>query len=439
MRHDVIWRILSSQALSSLGSSMSTVALAFMVNELTGSMLHMGGVMAVSTLPLVITSWIGGALLDRYSSKHLMVLSDAARAVLVCMMPFLAALSVFWVYLVAGLIGVFSALFNPAQIKLVGEMAPRNRLVRSNSYLSMSRDGADLIGYLAGGVVVTMAGYTPAFIVDGASYLLSAFLLVGLPHSVQQPNIQQSVVALVAESPAVFARLWRHPGLRTNLLLALLATTAVMLYSPNSYGLVLEVFQKGGIELGVMELVIASGLITGGFVMSRMSLRGDKNRYVVISLVMLGLCLLGVYFSGLLWLSVVLLGIGGLVNVGLSIPSITMFQELAANADKGRLISLRAGFGQLGLATGYLLGGLLGDAIGIQRVFAVAGGAAIVLGILIYVPYRLSARRRADAAFKAAVATGERRAAARRAAVNAALNGHHGAWAAPEMLMEEES
>jgi len=51
MRLNVLWRILAAQALSSLGTSMSTIALGFMVLQLTGSVLHMGAVMAVSVFP----------------------------------------------------------------------------------------------------------------------------------------------------------------------------------------------------------------------------------------------------------------------------------------------------------------------------------------------------------------------------------------------------
>ncbi len=61
----VVGRVLVAQGLSSVGTSMSTIALAFMVYEITGSVLHMGGIMAVSILPLVVTAWVGGAFLDR--------------------------------------------------------------------------------------------------------------------------------------------------------------------------------------------------------------------------------------------------------------------------------------------------------------------------------------------------------------------------------------
>jgi DHA3 family macrolide efflux protein-like MFS transporter len=440
MRSHVLWRLLGSQGFSSLGTSMSTIALAFMVNRITGSVLHMGAVMAVSTFPLAMASWIGGALLDRYSGKNVMIVSDIVRAVLIFTMPFLARQSVLFIYLIASLIGVFSALFNPAQIKLVGELAARDQLVRSNSYLGLSRDGAELIGYLAGGVVVAAIGYTPTFMVDGATYVLSALFLIGLPRPVHCPADRPQLMRLVGESPAVFLRLWRHLGLRTNLLLALLPMTAVFVYGPNSYGLVLDVFQGGAVELGAMELAIACGAIVGGLLMSRMSLAGDKNRYVVGSLVIVGFCLFGVYFSGSLWLSIALLGIGGLANVALSIPSITMFQEVSSSEDKGRLISVRAGFGQVSLTVGYFLGGLLGELLGIRMAFLVAGLAAASLSLLIYVPYRIKGNRRANVAWKEAIATGETRAAARKVATEARMGGRYGTWPlVTDVYTEEES
>ncbi len=231
------------------------------------------------------------------------------------------------------------------------------------------------------------------------------------------------VRTLVAESPAVLGRLWRHPAFRTNLLLAVFAAGAAMMYLPNSYGLALDVFDKGAGGLAALEVFVAVGLISGGLVFSRMRLKGDKNAYVFFSLMVMALCLVAVSFSGLFWLSVVLLGIGGVASVGLFVPSITMFQETPPTPDKGRLISLRSGFGQLGLTAGLVVGGLVGAEVGITQAFFVAGAASIVLGLLIYIPYRLGASRRARSAWSAATQAGATRSTARNLAHEAAYNG----------------
>jgi MFS family permease len=426
----VVGRLFAAQFLSSAGTSMSTVALAFMVYRLTGSVLHMGGILAVSVLPLVVMSWVGGAVLDRYSARNVMVLADVARAVLIFAMPFLAERLVGLIYVVAGLMGVCSALFNPGQVKLVAELVDREHLVKANSYLGVSRDGAELLGYLAGGVLVTYVGYTLTFVMDSASYVLSALLLVGLPRGSVPEGASPTVWRLVRESPGVVRRLWLHPGLRTNLLFGGFASAAVMMYVPNSYGLALDVFDKGPGGLAAMEVFVAVGLIVGGLVVSRLRLAGDKNLYVFWALVGMGCCLVAVSYSGFFWLSISLLGLAGVFSVANFVSSITMYQEAPAVAEKGRLISLRAGFGQLGTAGGFALGGLLGDLVGITRLFLVAGVATVVLSVLIYTPHRVGARRRARAAWASAMEKGARRAVARRAAREAAESGPAAAWAA---------
>ncbi len=424
----VVWRILGAQALSSFGTSMTTVALAFMVYQLTGSVLHMGAVMAVSTFPLVVTSWIGGAVLDRFSAKRVMVMADVIRAVLIFLMPFLAEASVAFVYVVSCLLGVCSAFFNPGQIKLVGELVKREHLVKANSYVSVSQTGSELIGYLVGGVVVTAVGYAPAFFTDAGSYVLSALLLLGLPRPLPQARAAQKVSVLVAESPAVFMRLWRHPGLRTNLLLAVFPLMAFMMGPPNSYGLALDVFHRGAAGVAALEVSIACGLVVGGIIISRMALKGDKNAYVFYSFVITAACFVGISFSGHFWLSIGLMGLAGVANVGMFVPSITMVQEVTSESDRGRLIAVRAGFGQMGGTGGLLIGGVLGETLGIARLFMVAGLLMVGLGLIIYIPYRLGAARRARAAWSAAMAGGSTRVLARKAANEAAIAGEGSAW-----------
>jgi len=429
MRSSVLWRVLGSQALSSLGTSMTAVALAWMVLDITGSVLHFGAILAVTSFPLVVTSWFGGAVLDRFNAKYVMIASDAARAVLICLMPLVANRAIWSIYVIAGLIGVFSAAFNPGQIKLVGELAGHGQLVKVNSYLSISRDGAELVGYMAGGVLVAAVGYAPAFFTDGGSYMLSALLLLGLPGGTVSADKPPRLATLIAESPAVFGRLWKTPSLRTNLLMAMLPLMFIMMNSPNSAGLIKEVFGRGPTMLAVMEVAMSCGLIVGGLAMSRMTLRADKNKYVFGSFVAAGACMVGIAFSDHLWLSILLLGIGGVVNVGMFVPAITMFQEAAEKEGKGRLISLRAGFGQAGAAAGFLIGGVLGEYLGIKNLFLFAGLAAPVFAALIYLPYAYRRNRRAHAAWSAAMAGGATRVSAREAAYEAALGGADRGWA----------
>ena len=171
-----------------------------MVFDRTGSVFHMGGILASATLPLVVMSFVGGALLDRFEARRLMVIADVGRALLILSLPLVVGLSVGFVYLVSAAIGILASIFNPSQVKLVGEVVRREDLIKSNSYLSIARDGSELAGYLIGGALVVTVGYFATFALDGATYLGSALLLFGLPR-VLPVGRASALVACPAISP----------------------------------------------------------------------------------------------------------------------------------------------------------------------------------------------------------------------------------------------
>jgi MFS family permease len=431
-------RLITAQALSSLGTAVSTIALSIMVFDLTGSVFQFGGVMAASTLPLVVASLIGGALLDRFSAKTLMVVADIFRAGLISALPFVADVGLVFIYLVAALIGMFSAIFNPAQVKIVSELTDQSNRVRMNSYMSVSRDGAELFGYLTGAVLVGAVGYSLTFVMDAASYLVSGLLLFGLPRLEPALAPRTGVFLMLRETPAAAMAVIRRPAMRTNLLLSTLGVVAIMAALPNCNALVIKVFERGAWGLAAQEVLVSSGMIVGGLVVSRMALRGDKNGYVAFSLAAMGVCLFFVGLSSWFWISICLMALAGMANVLTYVPSMTLFQELPDNGLKGRIIAIRTGFGQLGATTGLLAGGWVGSAIGIKNAFLVAGALGVALTLLIYLPVRVASMKKGREAWRAALSAGASRVEAKRVR-GAILSGTEGVGYTPSHLHGEAS
>jgi MFS family permease len=400
VRRGSLLRLLIAQALSSMGTSVTAVALAVMVFDLTGSVLHMGAVLAASTLPLVVMSFVGGALLDRFEARRLMVLSDIARAALIVLMPLAAVKSIALIYVIAAAVGSMSAVFNPSQVKLVGDLVDPARLVKANSYLSLARDGAELGGYLAGGALVVSLGYATTFFVDGASYALSAVLLLGLRAREVGEKSTTPLPVLLAQAPKALSTIWRRLELRTNLLFVVLPMIFLAMNMPNAYALALEVFDKGPTGFAAMEMITSVGWIIGGIFASRLNYRGDKNTYVFWSIVAMAVCYGGVAISSSFWISVGLLALAAIANVGLIVGSMSLFQSIEPRPDKGRIIAVRAGFGQMAVAAGVFLGGVLGAAIGVRPSFLLAAVGAVATCAVIFLPYRVSLANRRTAAIE---------------------------------------
>ena len=93
------------------------------------------------------------------------------------------------------------------------------------------------------------------------------------------------------------------------------------------------------------------------------------------------------------WVGVVLLALGAVANVGVIVGSMTLFQEIEPRPDKGRIIAIRAGFGQIGTTLGLVLGGYLGSTLGIRELFLISGLAAALLAVATFVPYGVGLRR----------------------------------------------
>lgn len=364
-----------------------------MIFDRTGSVFHMGGILASATLPLVVMSFVGGALLDRFEARRLMVVADIGRALVILSLPFAAELSVGFVYLASSSIGILASIFNPSQVKLVGEVAKREELIKSNSYLSIARDGSELAGYLIGGALVVTFGYFITFALDAATYMGSALLLFGLPR-VAPEGAAPRLVALLRQSPRAFGVIWSRVDLRTNFLIALLPMSVLMMATPNAYALALDVYDVGARGFSIMEVITSLGWLAGGVLASRLNYGGDRNTYVFVSMLGMAACLALVGLVQSFPLAVALLAIAAVANVGMIVGSITLYQEIEPRPDKGRIIAIRSGFGQLASAGGLFLGGALGSVLGVERVFTLMGVAAAILAITVYTPYRLRDMRR---------------------------------------------
>src|SRR5660397_219476 len=239
---------------------------------------------------------------------------------------------------------------------LRGRLAEEAGVVKADSYLSVSREGAEIGGYLVGGALVASLGYFATFTVDAATYGVSALLLLGLPDTGGGEKGTPRLRHLLKGSLQAVDGIWRSKRLRTNLLFALLPFPFLMMGTPNAYGLALDVFDKGPQGFALMEVLTSGGWIAGGLIAGRMNFSGDRNGYVYWSVLAMAACMVAVGLSGSFWVAVAFLTLGAAANVGLIVGSMTLYQEIQERPDKGRMIAIRAGFGQMSMTLG-LLGG----------------------------------------------------------------------------------
>jgi MFS family permease len=175
------FRLLTAgQFTSTLGDYCYAVALPWLVLSGGGSATSLGIVLACYGVPRALLAVPGGSLVDRFSPRLVMLVSDFARCALTAVFAVLAAAhvsSLLAVAPVAALLGAFSAPFLPASMAMMPSLVESSRLTSANAVYTGFVQAGSMLGPVIGGVLVAATGASTAFAVDAGSYLVSAVTL----------------------------------------------------------------------------------------------------------------------------------------------------------------------------------------------------------------------------------------------------------------------
>ena len=170
----------TARTVSTAGSVMVPVALAFAVLHVDSSAGALAQVLGVRTLALVVFLLVGGVVADRFSrivvlqvSHVLTGLSQAAAAALIISgHATLTQLTV-----IEGINGAVSAFTMPAMMGIVPLVVDRRRLQEANALLSFSRSGLGIVGPAVAGLLVVGVGPGWALAVDAVTYAVAIIAL----------------------------------------------------------------------------------------------------------------------------------------------------------------------------------------------------------------------------------------------------------------------
>ena len=175
------------QTVSFVGDYFYFLAIPILVERLTGSALQVGLSVIASTLPMLVLGPVAGVFVDRWNRKQTMIVSDLLRALLVLVCLVVQTPDQVWVYYVVGfLMSCVSRFFFPAQNAVLPLIVPdKDDLLAANGLMQIVQTAGLLIGPTLAGFSISLWGAQVAFLVDSATYLLSAaaILTITVPHT----------------------------------------------------------------------------------------------------------------------------------------------------------------------------------------------------------------------------------------------------------------
>jgi MFS family permease len=164
--------------ISLLGDWFNLIASAALVTELTSSGVAISYLFLVRFLPQFLFSPIAGVIADRYDRRKIMIISDLLRVVTVLGFLLIRSADQLWLfYLLTATQFILSALFVPARSAALANLVDQRDLVTANALDSFTWSTMFALGAFLGGVIATLFGNQTAFVMDAATFLVSAWLI----------------------------------------------------------------------------------------------------------------------------------------------------------------------------------------------------------------------------------------------------------------------
>jgi len=365
-----------SQGLSILGDQVARIAVALLVYARSHSALATAATYACSYLPGLLGGPFLSALADRYRRRTIMAVCDVARTILVLLLvlPHVPLLAVFVVLV---LVELMAPPFNAARAGTLPDVLPGEQYVVGNAVLNVVFQGAQVLGFVAGGLLVATVSTRGALAVDAATFAVSTLTVLLGVHARPAAQDAASRGSLLADTAAGVRAVRSEPLLVRLLVLAVLGVAAGI--APEGLAVpVASALHHGAIAAGVLTACVPAGFLLGSIVVLRVPAERRIRllpRLVALSCVPLLLTPLvhSLPVVVLLWL---LAGTGTAVQL---IASAAYVQACPAEI-RSRAYGLAgtALVGVQGLAL--LVSGALSEALGAAG--AVAGLALVVLLLL---------------------------------------------------------
>jgi MFS family permease len=264
----------AGRMVSTAGSVMAPIALAFAVLDLTGSPGALGIVIAARSIPQVLFLLIGGAVADRFSRSVVMQLSHLLSALtqgLVAALLLTGTAQLWMVIALEAMNGVVSAFTYPAMQGIVPQVVERPHLQQANALLGFSRNGLAVLGPTLGALLVVTVGSGWAIAVDAVTWAVAAGFLarVRVPASRPTGPVEATMWREVVEGWSAFTSLtWVWVVVASASVL-----NAIEVGALSTLGPVVAEDTIGRAQWGWVLSAQAAGLLVGTFVLLWLRLR----------------------------------------------------------------------------------------------------------------------------------------------------------------------
>lgn len=370
------------QIISSSGTWMQTVALGWLVIELTGSGTQLGLVIALQYLPLLIGGAWGGVIVDRFPKRFIVTLSHSAMGVLalgIGLLVYLGVVEMWMVYIFATLYGFARIFDDSARHSLVYEMVGSEYLKNAVSLNAIVNNASRAVGPMIAGALIAGVGLEFCFMINGLSFLVVIYML----RRMRESELQS--VTPTEKKPGQLQEglryVWANPTMRRTLILMAVIGTFTYEFHVSLPLLAEGTFAGTASSYALLLSSMGFGAVLGGLVAASRNI--VTTAQLVITAVSFGFVIILTSIMPSLTLAAAGMFVVGFLSIQVTSLANTILQLESVPEMRGRVMALWT-VAMLGSTPiGGPIIGMIGEYIGPRWSLAAGGAVAVIAGAII--------------------------------------------------------
>jgi MFS family permease len=308
-----------------LGSGMNSAAVAWYILQATHSAMALGTFAVLQTIPAMLMLPFTGVIIDREDRRRLVMMLDAARAVIILTVSILAFLhetTVWELYLMNTLVAAGFWMFWPTITALIQELTPGEDFIHANTFLLAGIQGGWLIAGAIVGFVYNHIGLGGVLLIDFSTYLVSFLCYFAVRkgrHVVPRPAELKADIVAAETALERFGREMREgiQFLRENKNVVLLGISWALFLGAMMTGVVVtpplsdNVFHAGAVGYGWLNAGWGVGAFLSALYAPQVIASLGSRRSIAISMGLLAICMIISPLSPVLAIAVLAYGMMG--------------------------------------------------------------------------------------------------------------------------------
>ncbi|WP_106058702.1 MFS transporter [Clostridium vincentii] len=372
---------------SLIGTWMQNIAQPWLAYTLTDSPFLLSLIGILQFTPLLIFSLFAGVILDKFSKRKILLVTQSASLIITLMLAILVWQGTiqYWHILIMSLmLGIVNSIDMPTRQAMVIELVGKEDLMNAIALNSMVFNIARIIGPALAGIVMGYAGMAICFFANSISFgaVVISLFFIKLKPVERKPKNDTNIIEEIKDG-------LKYIYHKDILLYTILVMAIVGTFAPNFNVLVPvfaeQILNQNEAGFGILMSFMGIGAFLGSMFIATSSKSGPKKFIIFIVPLIVGFFLIIIGFTNIFLVTGIFLAITGFFFIAFSSSANSTLQLNSSNEYRGRVMSVYTLVFAGSTPFGNLYAGLITEGFDARIGFAACGAIIIFLMIPLFI------------------------------------------------------